>query len=88
MNIVERPPRAVEPAVEDAGDLSFVERAIYVTLGLGLAATAAQGYADQAAEAIGGAVHAATGGAIDPIVFRLAIIVLAIWGFIARRRAT
>lgn len=42
MNIVERPPRAVEPAAEDAGNLSFVERAIYVTLGLGLAATAAR----------------------------------------------
>ena len=43
------------------------------------AASAAQGFADQAAEAVGGAVHAATGGAIDPFVFRLAIFVLAIF---------
>jgi NAD(P) transhydrogenase subunit alpha len=43
------------------------------------AATAAQGFADQTAEAIGGVIHGATGGAIDPFVFRLAIFVLAIF---------
>ena len=45
----------------------------------GDAATAAQGYADQVAEMLSGAVGAATGGAIDPFVFRLAIFVLAIF---------
>ena len=34
---------------------------------------------DQAAEAAGAAVHAASGGVIDPFVFRLAIFVLAIF---------
>ena len=50
------------------------------------AAKAAQGaadvairYADEFAQAAGGAVHAATGGAIDPFVFRLSIFVLAIF---------
>ncbi|MFG1297822.1 MULTISPECIES: proton-translocating transhydrogenase family protein [Xanthobacter] len=43
------------------------------------AAEAAQIYADQAATALGGAVHAATGGAIDPFVFRLSIFVLAVF---------
>jgi proton-translocating NAD(P)+ transhydrogenase subunit alpha len=43
------------------------------------AATAAQGFADHAGEAVGGVVHAATGGAIDPFVFRLSIFVLAIF---------
>jgi NAD(P) transhydrogenase subunit alpha len=43
------------------------------------AADAAQAYADQAAAAIGAAAHAATGGAVDPTVFRLAIFVLAIF---------
>ena len=43
------------------------------------AAIAAQTYADQVAEATGAAVHAATGGAIDPFVFRLSIFVLAIF---------
>ena len=40
---------------------------------------AAQSYADQLADSAGAAVHAATGGAIDPFVFRLAIFVLAIF---------
>jgi NAD(P) transhydrogenase subunit alpha len=39
------------------------------------AAESAQGYADAAAAA----VHAATGGAVDPFVFRLTIFVLAIF---------
>lgn len=46
------------------------------------AAQAAQAIADQLAgggDAIAGAAHAATGGAIDPFVFRLAIFVLAIF---------
>lgn len=43
------------------------------------AAEAAQIYADQAATALGAAAHAATGGAIDPFVFRLAIFVLAVF---------
>ncbi|WP_454914860.1 proton-translocating transhydrogenase family protein [Xanthobacter sediminis] len=43
------------------------------------AAEAAQIYADQAASALGAAASAATGGAIDPFVFRLAIFVLAVF---------
>jgi NAD(P) transhydrogenase subunit alpha len=43
------------------------------------AANAAQTYADQAAAALGAAAHAATGGAIDPFVFRLSIFVMAIF---------
>jgi NAD(P) transhydrogenase subunit alpha len=43
------------------------------------AATAAQAYADQLAQAAGAAAHAATGGAIDPFVFQLAIFVLAVF---------
>ena len=42
------------------------------------AADAAQAYADQAAAGLGAAAHAATGGAVDPTVFRLALFVLAI----------
>ena len=37
------------------------------------------GYADHAADAAGAAAHAATGGAIDPFIFRFAIFVLAIF---------
>ncbi len=43
------------------------------------AAIAAQGFAYEAADAIAGIAHAATGGAIDPFVFRLSIFVLAIF---------
>jgi NAD(P) transhydrogenase subunit alpha len=43
------------------------------------AADAAQAYADAAADAIGAAAQAATGGAIDPFVFRFAIFVLAVF---------
>jgi NAD(P) transhydrogenase subunit alpha len=35
--------------------------------------------ADSAADAAGAAAHAATGGAVDPFIFRLAIFVLAIF---------
>jgi NAD(P) transhydrogenase subunit alpha len=43
------------------------------------AAEAAQSYADQIAHTANAAVHAATGGAIDPFVFRLAIFALAVF---------
>jgi len=43
------------------------------------AAGAAEGYVDQAAAALGAAARGATGGAVDPTVFRLAIFVLAIF---------
>lgn len=43
------------------------------------AAIAAQGYAYEAADAVANIAHAATGGAIDPFVFRLSIFVLAIF---------
>ena len=43
------------------------------------AAIAAQGYAYEAADALASIAHAATGGAIDPFVFRLSIFVLAIF---------
>ncbi|WP_350335204.1 proton-translocating transhydrogenase family protein [Coralliovum pocilloporae] len=43
------------------------------------AASVAQAYADQLADGIGGGVAAATGGAIDPFVFRFAIFILAIF---------
>jgi H+-translocating NAD(P) transhydrogenase subunit alpha len=43
------------------------------------AAGAAEVYVDQAAAALGAAAHGATGGAVDPTVFRLAIFVLAIF---------
>src|SRR3989442_1481207 len=43
------------------------------------AAEAAQQYADQAAAIAAASVHAATGAAIDPFVFRLSIFVLAVF---------
>jgi NAD(P) transhydrogenase subunit alpha len=43
------------------------------------AAIAAQGFAYEAADAVAGIATAATGGAIDPFVFRLSIFVLAIF---------
>ena len=43
------------------------------------ALSAAQANADHAALAAGGLAHAATGGMVDPFVFRLAIFVLAIF---------
>lgn len=43
------------------------------------AAHAAQTYVDQLAAAAGAAVSSATGGAIDPFVFRLSIFVMAIF---------
>jgi NAD(P) transhydrogenase subunit alpha len=43
------------------------------------AAIEAQGYAFEAADIAAGIVHAASGGVIDPFVFRLSIFVLAIF---------
>jgi H+-translocating NAD(P) transhydrogenase subunit alpha len=43
------------------------------------AADAAQSHAEQAALALGSALHGATGGAVDPFVFQLAIFVLAVF---------
>jgi H+-translocating NAD(P) transhydrogenase subunit alpha len=43
------------------------------------AADTAQAYADQLAHVAGAAAHAATGGAVDPFVFRFAIFVLAVF---------
>ncbi|HVL72336.1 MAG TPA: proton-translocating transhydrogenase family protein [Beijerinckiaceae bacterium] len=43
------------------------------------AAEQAQAYADQIAATAGAAAHVATGGAVDPTVFRFAIFVLAIF---------
>jgi H+-translocating NAD(P) transhydrogenase subunit alpha len=43
------------------------------------AADAAHGYAAQLADMAGGVVHGATGGAIDPFVFRLAIFAMAVF---------
>jgi H+-translocating NAD(P) transhydrogenase subunit alpha len=43
------------------------------------AADAAQAYADQLAHGLGGAAHMASGGAIDPFIFRLAIFALAVF---------
>lgn len=43
------------------------------------AADAAQAYADQIGHSLGAAAHAASGGAIDPFVFRLAIFALAVF---------
>ncbi len=40
---------------------------------------AAESYSDQVASAAGGAAHAASGGAIDPFVFQLAIFAMAIF---------
>lgn len=43
------------------------------------AATSAQSYADQIAAQAGMIAHGATGGAVDPFVFQLAIFVLAVF---------
>ncbi len=66
----------VQTLVDQARDAARTARA---------AADAAQAYADRAshlthvADAAGAAAHAASGGAIDPFVFRLAIFVLAVF---------
>ena len=43
------------------------------------AADTAQAYADQLSHLAGATAHAATGGAVDPFVFRFAIFVLAVF---------
>jgi NAD(P) transhydrogenase subunit alpha len=58
---------------------TLVDRAQAAAQAARAAADAAQTYADQVATTAGAAAHAATGGAIDPFVFRLAIFVLAIF---------
>jgi NAD(P) transhydrogenase subunit alpha len=64
---------------------SLVDRAQDAARAARAAADAAQSYADQAthltnvADAAGAAAHAASGGAIDPFIFRLAIFVLAVF---------
>ena len=60
---VRKPPKAAQAAAEIARQ----------------AAEAAQQYADQAAALAAASVHAATGGAIDPFVFRFSIFVLAVF---------
>ncbi len=56
-----------------------VEQARAAAIAAQRAADAAQTIADQVADAAGTAVAAATHGAVDPTVFRLAIFVLAIF---------
>src|SRR6266581_8379056 len=58
---------------------SLVDRAQDAARAARAAADAAQTYADQVADAAGAAAHAASGGAIDPFIFRLAIFVLAVF---------
>lgn len=68
---------------QDAQQL--VDQAAQAARAARAAADAAQAYADQAhqlnnfADAAGAAAHVASGGAIDPFVFRLAIFVLAVF---------
>ncbi|MGQ3674859.1 proton-translocating transhydrogenase family protein [Xanthobacter sp. TB0139] len=67
-------PASANPAAQHAAEQARVAAEVARQ-----AADAAQAYADQAASALGAAAHAATGGAIDPFVFRLAIFVLAVF---------
>ena len=60
-------------------DQQLLERAQAAAEAARQAADAAQAYADQIAQSVGAAAHAATGGAIDPFVFRLAIFALAVF---------
>ncbi len=62
-----------------ADSMEAAERARAAAEAARAAADAATAYADQAAEAAGMVVHTATGGAIDPFVFRFAIFVMAIF---------
>jgi NAD(P) transhydrogenase subunit alpha len=57
----------------------LIDRAQSAAQAARAAAEAAQGYANQVSDAAGAAAHAASGGAIDPFVFRLAIFMLAIF---------
>ncbi|MGO9785618.1 MAG: proton-translocating transhydrogenase family protein [Stellaceae bacterium] len=58
---------------------TLVDRAQAAAAAARAAADAAQTYAEQVADTAGAAAHAASGGALDPFVFRLAIFVLAIF---------
>ncbi len=58
---------------------TMVDRAQAAAAAARAAADAAKTYADQVADTAGAAAHAASGGALDPFVFRLAIFVLAIF---------
>ncbi len=55
------------------------EKAQAAALAARHAADAAQAYADQIGDGAAAAAHVATGGAIDPFVFRLAIFALAVF---------
>ncbi len=58
---------------------SLLEKAQAAAAAARQSADAAQSYADQLAHAGGAAAHVASGGAIDPFVFRLAIFALAVF---------
>src|SRR6516165_12281727 len=60
-------------------DQQLLERAENAAAVARHAADAAQAFADQIAHSVGIAVHASSGGAIDPFVFRLAIFALAVF---------
>jgi NAD(P) transhydrogenase subunit alpha len=60
-------------------DQQLLERAEAAAAIARHAADAAQAYADQIAHSVGAAAHAASGGVIDPFVFRLAIFALAVF---------
>ncbi len=63
-------------ATDIATNQTLLERAQAAADTARHAADQAQAYADQIGHAGGGVVHAATGGVIDPFVFRVAILVL------------
>jgi NAD(P) transhydrogenase subunit alpha len=60
-----------------SAEQTLLERAQAAADAAHQSATAAQSYADEMAHMVGTGAHLATGGAIDPFVFRLAIFVLA-----------
>ena len=63
-------------ATDTATNATLLERAQAAADAARHAANQAQAYADQIGHAGGGIAHAATGGVIDPFVFRIAILVL------------
>ena len=64
-------------ALDTATNQQLLDRAQAAAEAARQAADAAQSYADQIAQTAGGVAHVATGGAIDPFVFRVAIFALA-----------
>ncbi|MEJ0013726.1 MAG: NAD(P) transhydrogenase subunit alpha [Bauldia sp.] len=68
-----------QAAVAAEGARQAAQSAVEAANAAAASAAQAQNYADQLADAAGVAVHNATGGLIDPFVFRLAIFVLAIF---------